>query len=114
MLFGKNMKRSELRILLEWFYDDKYRDLRGETWLRSEGWRPDEDSDQLELLKQKFLKEANITRIEYNKTNSGWWEAVFNIGVSYDVINSKGEDIKDCDSDAILQYINRSKNGKLK
>lgn len=103
------MKQNELRLLLEWFYDDKYRDLRGETWLRGKGWRPDEDSNQLELLKWKFIKDANITRIEYNKMNSGWWQAEYNIEVSNDAIFGEGKEIKDCDLEAIIQYINRNK-----
>ena len=111
MITTKNntMKKSELRALLEWFYDDKYRDLRGETWLRSGDWRPDEDINQLELLKNKFLKDANITRIQYDKMNSGWWEASYCVGVSDDVVIVEGKEIKDCDLEAILQYINRSK-----
>ena len=107
MITTKNntMRKSELRTLLEWFYDDKYRDLRGETWLRSGGWRPDEDISQLELLKNKFLKDANITRIEYDKLNSGWWGASYYVGVSNAIMMEEGKEIKDTDLKIILNYV---------
>ena len=37
--------------------------------------------------------------------NSGRWRATYYMGVSDDVIQSEGKDIKDCDLEAILNYI---------
>lgn len=97
------MKQNELKILATWYGGIAL------SLLKNNAWNPDIDSNQGELLKQKFLKEAEITLIKYYKMNSGWWQVVFNIGVSYDVINSEGKDIKDCDLKAIIQHISRSK-----
>ncbi len=117
------MKQKELRILANWFgFDiegdvliDKYSRIKV-YMIRKETeddfgimhlpiWKPHKDSNQLELLKNKFLKEANITRIEYDKMNSGWWQGTYYVGVSDAAIASEGKEIKDADLQAILSYV---------
>ena len=99
------MKQNELKILATWL------GIIGLNLLANKAWNPDLHSGQLELLKQKFLKDANITRIQYDKMNSGWWEAEYYVGVSDDVMIVEGKEIKDCDLKIILNY---AKSLKLK
>jgi hypothetical protein len=100
------MKTKQLELLAEWI-GPKYKiiqDLIVEALEKM-------DSRTIDLLKEKFLKEANITRIEYNKMNSGWWQAQYDIGVREDCIESEGETIKDADLNAIFNYV-KNKQGE--
>ena len=103
MLLGKNMKQNELKVLAKWYGGIAL------NLLKNNAWNPDLDSNQLELLKQRFLKEADIIMIEYNKVTSDLWQAKYDIGDSDNAVFTEGKEIKDCDLDAILQHINRSK-----
>ena len=103
------MKKSELRTLLEWFYDDKYRDLRGETWLRSGGWRPNEDSNQLDLLEDKLkYKIINIVKNEESidlNVKIRKFDCYYLLDDKDNLICGTGKTKNEARLDAILNYV---------
>ena len=71
-------------------------------------WQPHEDSNQLDMLKKKWIKEAKINRIEYDLLQSSWWQATYYYGVDDDErYETEGEEINDCDINAILNYVEK-------
>jgi len=80
------MTKNQRKILAEWYgyKTTPVKNGRRIVWYlvedmsignehkRKIDWIPDKDSNQRDLLKQKFIKDANITRIEYDKMITGW------------------------------------------
>ena len=117
------MKQEQLKKLAEWYWDGKNifdlpqitdmylpsecNDIRVELDMKNViTFDPCEDSNQLDMLMKKWIKEAKINRIEYDLLQSGWWQATYYYGVDDDErYETEGKGINACDINAILNYV---------